>query len=316
MAIAVIVSAGLVIVRYITEPPVSIQGAVVTSNSDPAKELPVSDVVVTVLGGPPTPPVRSDASGFFSIQLAERLRRGLRVTLQFRHPDYQPLDLLNATGNELYIAHLIPLVHPRPAPARGPQISISNIVVQYSLNTMTTANVGSAVRTFRVVNTGDVPCQGHQPCSPDGQWKAGSASTTLDAGLGNEFENARASCIAGPCPFTRIESTSVSSNGRVLKVSALDWSDTATFLVEAEVVKPVINDVGRRLYPLIFEEALTFTLPADAQGLSIEAQVNGTNIVFPLGPALFLPWARCQGVINKDKTKVYRCELNAGYRFS
>lgn len=312
------VCAGLIAVRYVTEPPISIRGAVVTSNRDPAKELPVSDVVVTVLGGPPTAAVRSDAVGFFNIQLTERLRRGLRVTLQFRHPDYQPLDLLNATGKELYVAHLVPLVQPKPAPAHGPQISISSssVVVQYSLNTMTTANVGSAVRTFRVVNNGDVPCQARQPCSPDGRWKAAMASTTLDAGPGNEFENARASCIAGPCPFTRIEGTNVSSNGRMLKVSALDWSDTATFLVEAEVVKPVINDVGRRLYPLIFEDALTFTLPADAEGVSMEAQVNGMNIVFPLGPALFLPWARCQVVINNDKTKVYRCELKSGYRFS
>lgn len=316
MAVAAVVSAGLVLVRYITEPPISIRGAVVTSDPDPAKELPISDVVVTVAGGPPVAAVRSDASGFFAIKLSERLRRGLKVTLRFRHPDYQPLDIPDVTGNKLYVAHLVPRVHPKPARAHGPEVPISNIVVQYSLNTMTAANVGSAVRTFRVVNTGNVPCQGRQPCSPDGQWKAATGSTTLDAGRGNEFENARASCIAGPCPFTRIESTNLSSGGRILKVSALDWSDTATFLVEAEVFKPVINDVVRRSYPLIFEDALTFTLPADAEGVSIEAQVGGTDIVFPLGPALFLPWARCQLAVNNDKTKVYRCELKPGYRIS
>jgi hypothetical protein len=49
--------------------------------------------------------------------------------------------------------------------------------------------------------------------------------------------------------------------------------------------------------------------------VSIEAEVNGTTIVFPLGPALYLSWANCQVAVNQDQTKVYRCELNPGYRF-
>ena len=58
-----------------------------------------------------------------------------------------------------------------------------------------------------------------------------------------------------------------------------------------------------------------FTLPAAAEGLSLEAELNGDAIVFPLGPTLFLSWANCQSFVNKDQSKLYRCELKPGYRF-
>ena len=47
----------------------------------------------------------------------------------------------------------------------------------------------------------------------------------------------------------------------------------------------------------------------------IQAELDGTIIVFPLGPSLSLSWASCQVLVNKDQTKVYRCELKSGYRF-
>jgi len=305
----------LLAVRFVTQNPISIRGAVVTRDEDPAKELPVSDVKVTVVGGPPAFAVRSDASGFFNIHLSRRIRRGSPVTLRFRQPDYEPLDLHDIAGDRLYIAHLTPLRRARVELERGPEVQISNLIVRYSMSTTTAINVGSAVKTFRVVNTGNVPCQGRRPCSPDGKWRAAIGSTLIDAGPGHEFHNARASCVAGPCPFTRIEDTRFSNGSRTLLVSALDWSDTATFLVEAEVYKPVVNDVGRQSYPVVFDQALTFTLPATAEGVSIEAELNGNRIVFPLGPALYLSWAACQFFVDKDRTKVYRCELKPGYRF-
>jgi hypothetical protein len=140
-------------------------------------------------------------------------------------------------------------------------------------------------------------------------------SVSLDAGLGNEFRNARASCIAGPCPFTKIDSSAFSDGSRIIKASALDWSDTATFLVEAEVFHPMVSGNVRESYPAIFGQALNFTLPAAAEGVSIEAEINGDAIVFPLGPDLFLSWAECDTRINKDQTRVYRCELKPRHRF-
>ena len=308
----------VLLAHFVTNNPIYIRGAVVASDPEPAKELPVADVEVTVVRGSEASAVHTDASGFFKIPmpLRQRVRLGQPLTLTFRHPDYQPLDLHDVTGDDLYIAHLTPLAHAAVAPVHAPEVKIANVVARYSINTTTVVNVGSAAKSFQVVNTGNVPCNGRIPCSPDGKWKAAVGTAVMDAGSGNEFHNARASCVAGPCPFTRIQDSNFASDSRTLRVSALNWSDTATFLLEAEVYKPVVRDVLRRSYPVTFDRALTFTLPAAAEGVSIEAEINGTMIVFPLGPRLFLSWANCQFLVNKDQTQVYRCELRPGYRFS
>lgn len=308
----------VLLAHFVTKNPIYIRGAVVASDPEPAKELPVESVEVTVVSGSESSAVHTDASGFFKIPvpLRRRVRLGEPITLTFRHPDYQPLDLHDVTGDSLYIAHLIPLARAAPAPVHGPEVKIAHIRARYSINTTTVVNVGSAAKSFQVVNIGNVPCNGRLPCSPDGKWKAALGSAVLDAGHGNEFHNARASCIAGPCPFTSIQNNDFSRDSSTLRVSVLNWSDTATFLLEAEVYKPVVSDVLRRSYPVTFDRALTFTLPAAAEGVSIEAELNGTTIVFPLGPKLFLSWANCQFLVNKDQTQVYRCELRPGYRFS
>ena len=101
----------------------------------------------------------------------------------------------------------------------------------------------------------------------------------------------------------------------LITVSARDWSDTATFLLEAEVVHPMVSQIVHESYPVIFGEGLNFTLPSTAEGVSIEAELDGQMIVFPLGPELFLSWASCNARVNPDQTKVYRCDLKPGYRF-
>jgi hypothetical protein len=75
------------------------------------------------------------------------------------------------------------------------------------------------------------------------------------------------------------------------------------------------SQIDHQSYPVIFGPALNFTLPADAEGVSLEADVVGETIIFPLGPDLFLSWASCNARVNRDQTKVYRCELKPGYRF-
>ena len=311
VAIGVAALVIVLIAHFITRIPLTIRGAVVTSAADPTKELPIADVEVTVVGTQVTA-VRSDASGSFQIVMRRPLPLSQPLTLQFRHPDYLPFDVHNVSGDKLYIAHLTPRAH--AAADRGSEATIAHVVAKYFVNSTTKVNVGSAIKTLEVVNTGDVRCQGHSPCSPDGQWKAATGSATIDAGAGNEFHNARASCIAGPCPFTRIEE-SLSSDSQTFRVTALDWSDTTTFLLEAEVFKRMVSDVLLQSYPVIFDRALTFTLPGAAVGVSIQAELDGTIIVFPLGPSLSLSWANCQVVVNRDQTKVYRCELRSGYRF-
>jgi len=76
------------------------------------------------------------------------------------------------------------------------------------------------------------------------------------------------------------------------------------------------TDVVRNSYPAIFGDALNFILPPSAEGVSIQADVNGESIVFPLGPALILSWADCNLRINQDKNRVFRCELKPGYRWA
>ena len=183
------------------------------------------------------------------------------------------------------------------------------------MKSTTTRNISSAAQPFEIVNKGNVPCDHHGPCSPDGKWKATIGSVSLDAGEGNEFRNARLSCIAGPCPFTRVESDNIAQPGRHLRASVRNWSDTTTFLVEAEVTRTMVSDMVRQSYPIKFGNAMEFTLPANAEGPCIEAELNGTDIVFPLGPAMRLSWADCVVDVSPDHTKLFQCELKPGYAF-
>jgi hypothetical protein len=298
--------------------PVSLMGAVVSQNGDTKKELPIAGVQIIAVSGTLAGDCKSDSSGFFSLTLSPEVVPGQSVTLRFRHPEYLPLDLNEPADDKLYVARMVPRP-PRPpqspTQSTGSQVRVANVSARYSIKATTAVNIGSAVKTFQVINTGNVPCEGQRPCSPDGKWKAAIGSASLDAGEGNEFRNARVSCIAGPCPFTRIESDGFSRGGRTITVSARNWSDTTTFLLEAEVFHPMVSDNIRRSYPVIFGRALNFTLPAAAEGVSIQAEINGETIVFPLGPNLFLSWANCNERVNNDHTKVYRCELKAGYQF-
>jgi len=289
-----------------------VQGAVIRKDSDAKKELPVADVRISAGDGSSFAEAKSDSSGFFRLTLPPEVAQGEIVTLRFRHQDYQPLDLEHVAGDELYVIRLVPLPRERQT---SESVIVGNVSVRYSIKATTVMNIASAVKTFQVVNVGNVPCKDSDPCSPDGKWKAAIASTSLDAGEGNEFRNARVSCIAGPCPFTRIEVDHFSKGGRKISVLARNWSDTTTFLLEAEVVHPAISDIVRRSYPVIFGQQLNFTLPAMAEGVSIQAEIGGESIVFPLGPNLFLSWADCTTRVDSDQTKIYRCELKPGYRF-
>jgi hypothetical protein len=87
--------------------------------------------------------------------------------------------------------------------------------------------------------------------------------------------------------------------------------------VEAEVFHTALASSVRRSYPVIYDRALNFTLPESKEGLSIEADVNGQPMVFPLGPELYLSWAACTSRTTGDEKKsmAYRCELRPGYRF-
>jgi hypothetical protein len=224
---------------------------------------------------------------------------------------------IRSTTQKLYVAALTP-TRPDSQPKTAKKASVvSNIRIRYTVNSQGDNNIGSAVRPFQVANKGNIPCNRQAPCSPDGLWKATTGSVTMDAGPDHEYRDVRASCIAGPCPFTRIDSSGYSQGGRVITATALNWSDTATFLLEAEVFRTAINSNVRESYPVIYGQTLNFTLPPTEEGVSIEAELDGTPMVFPLGPDLFLSWASCSARTNREseRSRVYRCELKPGYRF-
>ena len=295
-------------------PVMSVQGAVIRRDADVRKETPIADVEISTANVFGASQCKSDSSGSFWLDLPPGIAPGQSVTVLFRHPGYQSLELNATAGDKLYVAHLVPISR-ETSNAHHPDMVVSNVDVRYSIKSTSESNVGSVVKTFQAVNTGNVPCNRRWPCSPDEKWKAATGSISLDAGQGNEFHNARVSCIAGPCPFTKVRSQQFSHDGRTLDVSVLDWSDTATFLLEAEVDRVMISNTGRESYPVIFGGALNFALPVGAEGVFIEAELNGTPIVFPLGPDLLLSWADCNTHVNNDRTKAYQCALKPGFRF-
>jgi hypothetical protein len=302
----------------------TIQGAVIRNDSLTRKQLPISGAKVTVEDGVKSASAESDASGYFRVKLPGVVWPGKIVNLSFRHADYLPLDLqlhtsLRLHGHELQVAAMTPIPTHPDVTTNGAikQSVVSNIRIRYTVNSQTEDNIGSAVRTFQIINKGGLECNRQKPCSPDGVWKATENSISLDAGPDNEFRNVRASCIAGPCPFTQIDSNGFANGGRNITVSALDWSDTTTFLVQAEVFRTAITSNVRDSYPVIFGRALNFTAPPAEEGVTIEAEIDGTPMVFPLGPELYLSWATCtsRGSSGKQNPTVFLCELKPGFQF-
>jgi hypothetical protein len=301
---------------------IRIKGAVIYRDDDARKELPIAGVDVTVSDGVTSATTQSEASGYFNIPFRVRVWPGQAVILSFRHPNYMPLDLklkggLRLAASKLYVAPMDPIPQSFNASHNRASLPVASIRIRYTVNSQKRVNIGSAVKTFQVFNIGDLPCDHMFPCSPDGKWKASIGSEAMDAGVDNDFTNVRASCIAGPCPFTRIDSSGFVNGGRKISISALNWSTTATFLLEAEVFHTTNVSEVRESYPVIFGRTINFTLPPTEEGVSIEAEVGGEAMVFPLGPDLYLSWATCTARTNSDpeKTTVYRCELKTGFRF-
>ena len=293
-------------VRFIT-------GAVLIADTDPRKQLPLPNASISGEVGGVTAWTRSDATGFFRLTWPASMWWGQSLTLQFHLADYQPLVMNESLTHELYLARLTPT--DRSAEPDVAETLLANLRIRYSIKALNTIDVGSTNQTFEVANRANVSCLGKRTCSPDGKWVAVLGSFHMDAGPGQEFQNARVSCVAGPCPFTRIETDEFSRGGRRISGTVRAWSDTVTFLVEAEVVRTALSDMIRQSYPSIFGRTMTFTLPPGGEGPSIQADVNGTGIVFPLGPALILSWASCNLQVTADHSKLYSCSLKRGYRF-
>lgn len=293
----------------------SLIGVVVVKDSDPRKQAPIPNVIVTGFSPGTAAQTKSDSSGFFRLTFHPGVKAGKPILLSFVHPDFDTLQTPITVPDHIHVIELKSTRPEEPRTTSGPQMKLSDVRVRYTTKMSSTVDQPMTVTTFMAVNRANVPCNNRQPCSPDGLWKAGVGSLTLEAPQGSQFRNVRVSCIAGPCPFTKVDSDTRTDEDRKIQLSAITWADTATFLVEADVVHPVISDLVRQSYPVIFGPTLSFTLPASAEGPSIEAEVNGQPIVFPLGPDLILSWATCSVKPEADKSKLYSCELKPGYQF-
>jgi hypothetical protein len=305
----------ILLVIAVRNRPITLRGAVIRENLEPNKEVPISDAQISASEGRVVATSKSDTMGAFRITLRRSLIRRHSVTLSFRHPGYKPLDIFDPAGDRLYVARMDPLPLPAPAEPEKPAVRIANVSVRYTVKTQAVVEIGGKANTFDIVNRGNVRCGGHAPCSPDGRWKAALGTISLDAGPDNEFRNGRVSCIAGPCPFTVIQNDSFSRGGRVISATILNWSDTTTFLLQAEAVRHVLSDTTRKSYPVFFDRTLNFSLPASADGTCIEADLDGSPIIFPIGPNLSLSWADCETQTERESNKLYRCELKPGYLF-
>jgi hypothetical protein len=304
-----------IVPRFRKRQPISLRGTVIKQDDDPMQESPVTDVEISAANDLATSSAKSTFNGYFTLPLRRGVARNQSITLRFRHPDYQPLDLNEQVDDKLSVVHLIPINREPRVQLDRPPIAITNVLVRYETVATAQESIGTGAKTFQVQNVGNVPCDHNSHCSPDRKWKATVTSESLDAGEGSVFRNARVSCLAGPCPFTRIDSDGFSRGGRHINVSVRNWSDTTTFLLQAEVFRSQINNTVRITYPVILGTSLNFTLPPSADGPSIEAEVNGENMVFPLGPKPILSWAECNVINDKFETKVYRCDLKSDYKF-
>jgi hypothetical protein len=305
LIIAILTAASVILVivsGVFRHKPVTLKGAIIRRDADPHREIPIADARIVVTNRPPAAAgktdltdffglngkqsmlgeTRSDASGFFSIKLPQDVRRGRAITFDVMHDDYQQTAINDYVGEKTYILRVQPSRAEEQSRHQGPESTLGHVLVRYSAKTTTVANIGSAARTFEVANKANQPCDANGPCSPDHRWKAAGGSLSLDAGEGNEFRNARASCIAGPCPFTSLDESGLTRGGRTISITARNWSDTTVFLIEAEVVHPMVADTARDSHPVILGRTMSFTIPAAAQGVSIQAELDGETIVFPL----------------------------------
>lgn len=295
--------------------PLHMSGVVLRDDPDPSKQVPLAGATIQAVSSDSSVATNSDTTGFFKIDLEPSWERDRKVALTFQHDGYQSFETGGWRNGQICIARMMPIERVTPVASKHAGVAIGDVRIRYSIKSTTTTNVGSVAKPFEAGNQGPVPCNGAPVCSPDGKWRATLNSQVFDAGSGNEFRNARLSCIAGPCPFSKVTNENLEQPGRIIKVSVLNWADTVTYFLEAEVAHTAVANIVRYLYPFISGPAMNFTLPPGSEGPSVEADLGGSEIVFPLGPELRLSWATCTATPVADRTTQFRCELKDGYEF-
>jgi hypothetical protein len=295
--------------------PLHMSGVVLRDDPDPSKQVPLAGATIQAVSSNSSILIKSDTAGFFKIDLEPSWERDRKIALTFQHDGYQSFETGGWRDGQICIARMMPIERVTPVASKHTGVAIGEVRIRYSIKSTTTTNVGSVAKPFEARNQGPMPCNGASVCSSDGKWRATLNSQVFDAGSGNEYRNARLSCIAGPCPFSKVTNQNLEQPGRIIKVSVLNWADTVTYFLEAEVARTAVANIVRYLYPFISGPAMNFTLPPGSEGPSVEADLGGSEIVFPLGPELRMSWATCTATPAADRTMQFRCELKDGYEF-
>lgn len=301
-------------------PPITLEGSVLKQDADPSKRTPIPEVTVTAMRGNTEVIQKTDPTGYFTVSLSGGIESGADLSLTFVKEGYKTIQMTpNQPGDQLYIVQMEPVSAPAALKMQRVQApakisSIKDVRVRYSFKDHSTIPVGAIAKEFLAPNKGNIPCRDQAPCSPDGKWKATTTILPIDTDPGNEFRNVRISCIAGPCHFLKVD-PGITEHVTRLKISVLNWSDTAAFLVEGDVIRTMVTNIVRQSYPFIIGNTMSFALPPTSESLSIEANVDGKLIIFPVGPTLDLSWANCNVDTSTAGDKTYRCQLKPGYEF-
>ena len=301
---------------------VTLTGAVLRQDDDPRNQTPLANVEITAVDGSLTVRGKSDSSGFFELKIRQGVPIRRRISLKFEYAGYKPVELaVPRTTNRLYVVRMQPLGRSSKGKTSSERaiekiIRIKDVRIRYLSKDQSKVSAGSLAKQFEITNIGNIPCDKRQPCSPDGKWKAAANLISLDAPEGNEFQNVSVSCVAGPCPFTKVESDHLSPRSGQIRIKVLNWSDTTDFVVEADISRNVLTDKVHHSYPFIVGQTMNFGLPQGSEGLSIEVNLDGQEIVFPIGPELILTWATCGVETPAAGNRLYRCQLKPGYAFA
>ncbi len=140
----------------------SITGAVLRQDPDFGKQLPIANAQISLGDHLSDSAVSSDSAGRFQLMLRSGVRVGQMATLRVRHPGYRPMDLSEYLLDRLYIVRMVPINQGSDA-SLAPPLVLSDIRVRSATRSEISVNAGSALKTFEVVNTGDVPCDRRRP---------------------------------------------------------------------------------------------------------------------------------------------------------
>ncbi len=271
------------------------------------KELPIADVVITASDGIRSAATRSDASGYFKLVLHKRVLSDQPIHGHFPPSALRTAGLNRANGK-------IEDAGPALCCRHGTPHSEDRCSGRSKVSSSTQPSPISGLKyPGEVYDQHPHPdeCRLRSQDLPGGQQGKCALRSPVSLFAGWQVEGDLCDGVArcrdrqyvrqhnrllhcGPCPFTRIDSSGFIHGGRNISVTALNWSDTATFLMEAEVYHTAISSEVRELYPVNFGQTLNFTLPPTQEGVSLEAELDGAPMVFPLGPESLLELGHLQ----------------------